>query len=176
MLSAAFRLLGRSRHTAIASLAAIAIGVLGNSAALASVAELFDSVRKNDLGSVQRLLGRGFDVDSTDEKGLSLLMEASRSGHLAMVDYLVKSKAQLNRRNATGESAVMLAAFHGHLKVVQLLHKAGAEIHHSGWSPIHYASFQGHSHVCRYLIESNVAIDDRAPNGATPLMLASREG
>ena len=160
----------------VLSMAGIIIGMLLAVPGFASVGELFEAIQKNDLKTVERGLARGFSVDSTDEEGLSLLMEAARSGHAPIVAHLVKSKAQINQRNAQGETAVMLAAVHGHLSVVQMLHKAGAEISHSGWTALHYAAYHGYADICQYLLENNVSIDSRSPNGSTPLMLAARQG
>ena len=70
----------------------------------------------------------------------------------------------------------MMAAFRGHLDTVKLLHSRGAVLEAPGWTPLHYASFNGNTAVVKYLLDNRVDIDARAPNGATALMFASRGG
>jgi hypothetical protein len=156
--------------------ALVALLLGASSSTFANVAELFKAVQTNDLPALQKGLAKGFDVDSTDPRGFSLLMTASREGHVGIVSYLLRQKASVNRRNAVGETALMLAAFRGNLDVIKVLHKAGADVNHSGWAPLHYAAYEGHAAVCRYLIENDAEVEAKAPNGSTALMLASRQG
>lgn len=46
----------------------------------------------------------------------------------------------------------------------------------SGWTPLHYAAFEGHQVVCRTLLESGAKIDETDNDGKPPLMLAAEEG
>jgi ankyrin repeat protein len=46
----------------------------------------------------------------------------------------------------------------------------------SGWTPLHYAAFEGHLVVCRTLLESGAKIDQTDNDGKPPLMLAAEEG
>lgn len=46
----------------------------------------------------------------------------------------------------------------------------------SGWTPLHYAAFEGHQVVCRTLLESGAKIDQTDNDGKPPLMLAAEEG
>jgi ankyrin repeat protein len=70
----------------------------------------------------------------------------------------------------------MLAAMRGQLAVVELLYNKGAEINHSGWTPLHYCAWEGKVDVCRFLIAKKADVNARAPNESTPLMVASRQG
>jgi len=42
-----------------------------------------------------------------------------------------------------------------------------------GWTPLHYAAYLGHEHVCKYLIESGAAVNTANREGCTALMLAA---
>jgi ankyrin repeat protein len=59
---------------------------------------------------------------------------------------------------------------------VKLLHAHGAAINKDGWTPLHFAAFEGHAAVCKYLLDNNAQVDARAPNDETALMLAARNG
>lgn len=146
--------------------------------ASATTEELLRAAQTNNLPDLQKQINKLGKpaVNTTDPRGYSLLMIAAREGHAQIVEYLLREKAQINTRNQMGETALMLAAFKGHLPLVQVLHKAGADLKSSGWTALHYAAYEGHVAVCRYLLEHEVDVDARAPNGSTPLMLAARQG
>jgi ankyrin repeat protein len=70
----------------------------------------------------------------------------------------------------------MFASLKGHLPVAQLLITHGAPIQHDGWTPLHYAAFEGRAELIRMLISRGAEKDGLAPNGYTSLMLAARGG
>lgn len=60
-----------------------------------------------------------------------------------------------------------------------ICHYLGLDEQHrdnSGWTPLHYAAFEGHQVVCRTLLESGAKIDQTDNDGKPPLMLAAEEG
>jgi hypothetical protein len=138
--------------------------------------DLFRAVETNNVGEVSRLLARGMDVNSADPDGRTLLMRASWDGQNEIVKVLLERKARIEQRNARGETAIMMAAYRGHLDTIKLLHQRGASIEGPGWTPLHYAAFNGQTAVVKYLLDQRADIDAKAPNGATPLMFAARGG
>lgn len=46
----------------------------------------------------------------------------------------------------------------------------------SGWTPLHYAAFEGHIDVCEALLEAGAKIDEADNDGKGALMLAAQEG
>lgn len=46
----------------------------------------------------------------------------------------------------------------------------------SGWTPLHYAAFEGHIDVCEALLEAGAKVDETDNDGKGPLMLAAQEG
>jgi uncharacterized protein len=157
----------------IAALAAIV-----TTQAQADTDELLRAVQGNDLPALQKIVGKAGpkSVNAADSRGYTLLMVAAREGRGEIVTYLVREKAQVNVRNSVGETALMLAAFKGNLPIVQTLLKEGALVNGQGWTSLHYAAYEGHANVCRFLIDNEAEIDARAPNGSTPLMVAARQG
>jgi ankyrin repeat protein len=55
-------------------------------------------------------------------------------------------------------------------------HGAPLEREDKQWGALHYAVFNGHEKVVSDLMARGANVNARAPNGATPLMLAAREG
>lgn len=156
----------------------LALALFAPSLASANTEALLRAAQTNNLVALKEQitrLGAGA-INTADPRGYTLLMIATREGHGPIVEYLLRERAQINARSQMGETALMLAAFKGNLPLVQVLHKAGAELKTTGWTALHYAAYEGHVIVCRFLLEHEVEVDARAPNGSTPLMLAARQG
>lgn len=141
-----------------------------------SLERLLEAASDGDSRAVESQLDRGFDPNSADREGNSLLILASRSGSVVLIRMLLARKVPVNARNAHGDSAVMVAALGGHLEGVRVLLNAGASLERPGWTALHYATFGGHAAVVRLLLERGAAKDAVAPNGYSALMLAARNG
>jgi len=133
------------------------------------------AVATDDARTVSRLIERGMDPNTVNEKGEPALVTAAREGSVAAVNALIRGRAKLDIRTAFGDTPIMVAALGGNLPVVKLLRQAGAQINHPGWTPLLYAAVNGHDPVIEYLLSSGADMGLSAPNGATPLMLAVSE-
>jgi uncharacterized protein len=124
--------------------------------------------------TIERLLARGFDPNTPNEKGIPGLVFALQSQSPKSSMVLAKHpKTNLNSTNQHGESALMLAAINNQLELAQLLIERGADVNKAGWTPLHYAAVRGHRQMMRLLIENDAYIDSESPNGSTPLMMAA---
>ena len=124
--------------------------------------------------TVEKLLARGFDPNTPNEKGVTGLLLAlqSESPKVAMV--LAKHPhTQLNAQNKAGETPLMLAAINNQLELAQVLIERGADVNKPGWTPLHYAATRGHREMMRLLLDNDAYIDSEADNGSTPLMMAA---
>lgn len=130
------------------------------------------AIATDDARTVTRLLERGMDPNTVNEKGEPALMTAAREGAPAVVKALIQARVKVNVKNGFGDTPIMIAALNGHLPVVKLLREAGAEINHPGWTPLQYAAVNGHDAIIEYLLSSGADLALAAPNGVTPLMLA----
>ncbi|SFW14274.1 ankyrin repeat domain-containing protein [Nitrosovibrio sp. Nv17] len=153
----------------------IAAGVCAPPAATAGTYEdLRSAVETENLPDIARLLARGADPDTPDERGNTLLMVAIRHKNTRLVDLLIDAGARLNLRNRHGETAIMLASYGGLYDVVKKLYLRGAEVNHPGWNPLLYAATSGHPKIVRLLLEGGVPVDAASDNGTTALMMAAR--
>jgi ankyrin repeat protein len=124
--------------------------------------------------TVEKLLARGFDPNTPNERGVAGILVAlqSESPKVAMV--LAKHpKTQINVQNQLGETPLMLAAITNQLELAKVLLARGADVNRPGWTPLHYASTRGHSEMMRLLLEHDAYIDSESANGTTPLMMAA---
>ena len=157
-------------------LVAGAIAVTSSLAIAGSYAELLLAAREDRAETVIELVTRGADPDTCDQSGTTMLMLAAANGDELLVDFLLRMRANYRIHNRYGETAVALGALRGHVDIVKRLVEAGAPIDGAGWGALHYAAFNGHADVVRYLLAHEADVEVRAPNQQTALMLAARNG
>ena len=85
------------------------------------------AARRGDVGTIDRLLAAGEDVNSPDRYGQTALMLASQLGHASLVERLIAAGADLNRTAKYRLSALMLAVINGHESIVRTLVAAGSD-------------------------------------------------
>jgi len=123
---------------------------------------------------IQKLLVRGFDPNTPNEKGVPSLLWAIQSEAPKSAMLLAKQpKIQLNAENQLGETALMMAAINNQLELAKLLIEQGADVNKPGWTPLHYAATRGHREMMRLLLDHDAYIDSESQNGTTPLMMAA---
>lgn len=72
---------------------------------------------------VNHLINAGFDVNTTDQKGETILMQAAAKGVLPIVEQLVAIGADPSLKNNGGETAAQIAAAAGHKEIAGFLKK-----------------------------------------------------
>lgn len=120
--------------------------------------DLLKAIEDNNTSEVTAILQRGMDVNTVDKSGNTLLILAVEKGNLDLVKFLIGHRARVHSRNQYGDTALMMAALKGQLEMAQLLVASGAEINHSGWTPLAYAAFGGHAQVVEFLIEDRKSV------------------
>lgn len=89
--------------------------------------ELFRATREGNTDMVKALLSSpGADVNATDERGSTPLLEAARYGHEDICRILIAAGADLKSKDRDGKTALMLAIQGDHEEVVRVLKQAGA--------------------------------------------------
>jgi ankyrin repeat protein len=159
----------------LAGLAAAAV-FAGPVRAQSSLDEILRAVHAGDVKTVAGYLDKGLDPNTTDSVGLTLLMNASRLGHVELVKLLIARKANVALRSPHGDTALMYASLKGQLAVAQVLITHGAKVNQPGWTPLHYAAFEGRTELVKLLLSKGAEKDAPAPNGYSALMLAVRSG
>ncbi len=142
--------------------------------------DFFAAVKRNNVSSLLPLLLRGFDVNTSDEKGQHALHVALRADALEVAQYLgALTGVNVNALNPQGESPLMIAVLRGHVGVAKILLARGADANKPGWAPLHYAATHAGSHALaqvELLLANHAYIDAESPNGTTPLMMAAQYG
>ncbi len=93
----------------------------------AQVEALFRATREGNTDMVKSLLSSpGIDVNATDEKGTTPLLEAARYGHEDISRILIAAGANIKAKDGDGKTALQLAIQGDHEEVVGVLRQAGA--------------------------------------------------
>jgi hypothetical protein len=139
--------------------------------------DFFGAIQRDESSVVRGLLKRGFDPNTVNPQGDHGLILALRERSLNVIDALLESPlTRVEVRTAQDESPLMLAALRGHLELCKKLIGRDADVNKPGWTPLHYAATGGHVAIVRLLLDNYAYIDAAAPNGSTPLMMASKYG
>jgi uncharacterized protein len=140
--------------------------------------DFFRAVDTDNARAVKDLLDRGFDPNAANAEGQVALYLALRDDAARVAEALLAHpQIRIDQTNAAGETPLMIAALKGRREWVRRLLDRGAQLNRDGWTPLHYAaSGPDAKPVVELLLERGAAIDARAPNGNTPLMMAARYG
>jgi hypothetical protein len=139
---------------------------------------LRESVEKNRVVNVKRLIDSGVSVLVTDDRRNTPVHMAAEAGALEVLQLLSDTGAPIDPPNWIGQTPLSLAARNGHLQVVKYLCEHGAVTHgpHLNTAPLSAAAAAGHLEIVKYLVEERrVPVNSlERPFGATPLFLAAR--
>jgi uncharacterized protein len=142
--------------------------------------QLYDQLMRaliNDRAEeVTALIARGADANAIDPVGDPALVVAARAGYDASLTALLKGGAKVDAVTRFGDSAIMIAALGGRASIVKKLIAAGSNVNRPGWTPLIYASTEGHDDVAVLLLDAGADVNAGAPNGTTALMMAARNG
>ncbi len=139
--------------------------------------DFFVAIKRDDAGTINELLRRGFDPNTLDPNGLNGLYLAIRDQSMKAADALIAwPKTNVEIRTAKDESPLMMAALKGQMDLVRKLIQRGADVNKTGWTPLHYAATSGQLQIMELLLEESAYIDAESPNGTTPLMMAAQYG
>ena len=155
---------------------------------------------------VERLLKAGANANASISSGETALMTAARTGHLGVVQALLAHGASVNASESShNQTALMWAVAEQHPDIVRTLIERGADVRArsrvrrrtvqtgdrygdqnsikevgpvdlGGFTPLLFAARVGDVASARHLVRSGADVNDRAPSGASALVLAAHSG
>ncbi|KAJ8314976.1 hypothetical protein KUTeg_007126 [Tegillarca granosa] len=102
-----------------------------------------------------------FDVDATDDLGITLLMYSAQNGYDDIGELLVNNGANVNAQQKTGTTSLMLACEHAHICTVALLVELGANVNlqqTTGETALMKAVRRGHKQIVSITLNSTAKI------------------
>jgi ankyrin repeat protein len=166
---------GTRRVFLLAGLSAVGASAFGG-----SFEDFFRAISRDDVRAIDRLVARGFDINTRDERDIPPLILALQLDSIKVANYLVAhADTEVRDVNAAGENALMIAALRGQIQMVDAILERHVPVNQPGWTPLHYAAT--HNGVAAALLvqrflDRHAYIDAESPNGTTPLMMAARYG
>lgn len=117
-----------------------------------------------------------FDIDVTDESGVTALLIAAYEGKSAVAMALIEAGAKVDAHNADYVYPLHYAAFHGDLDVVKALINAQADINAvirtNNRTALHWAVDKEMGSVIEFLVKSGARTDIADKGGRTAIDLA----
>jgi quinoprotein dehydrogenase-associated probable ABC transporter substrate-binding protein len=139
-----------------------------------------DAIVGNDIDRVSYLLKHEARVNSYDDNGYTPLINAIRSGHVAVAAYLVEHNADVNLPDRSDWTPLMWAAWGDNPALAKMLIAHGARldaVDHDGLTPLAIAAQNAKAGTIPVLLDSGADVNARVTKGGyTPLMLASLSG
>jgi ankyrin repeat protein len=124
---------------------------------------------------VERLIGKGADINAASDEGATPLVYAVANNSLSTVRKLLEHGADADRLTKSGESALLIAIRNQNPEITETLIRAGANtgfIDKEGATLVHYAAMSGNLNITDMLLYYDAAPDTKALDGTTPLMAA----
>ncbi len=167
-------------------------------------AALRSAIRDGDRPQVESLLARGADVETRNEAGETLLMQAAVNADVPMMQLLLQRGADPNARSRRGDP-VLARALHAEDKVrlllergaraeertvvladglpgsrptLERLQRAGGrlDVDVAGFTPLMAAAYCGDRDCVQFLLERGAQVQARTPAGLTALIEATLSG
>ncbi|NOU36218.1 MAG: hypothetical protein HOO88_05570 [Kiritimatiellaceae bacterium] len=117
----------------------------------------------------EALIAAGAQVNFQDEKGVSVLMNAVRSGHLRQVRGLISHGADVNATDRAGLSVMEYAVQRGNRPIIAALQNAGAAQASVLANPLHQAVKARDYALCQELLIGGADPNDKDMDGRTAL-------
>lgn len=143
---------------------------------------MWASSTEGSVDKIKAALDKGAEVNPRSQDGATALHWAAGLGRdPAMVDALVDAGAAVDIPDNRGRTPLMTAARVGNAGAVQILLKAGADRARKspqGLNALHWAAegAEGNAATIKALVDAGMALETRAADGSTPLIIAALNG
>jgi hypothetical protein len=138
----------------------------------------FQAAEQGDVDSLARLLDDGFDVESRNDRGQTLLICAADNRQSQIVRLLLDRGANVNARDNQDWTALNRAAASSSLDSAKLLIAAGADLEatdHEGNTPL-LKAVPNRQRLALYLIEQGADVNAVNNSGYRPLQYCTGYG
>lgn len=129
---------------------------------------------------VETFLGQGVNAQTADERGVTPLFLAAKSGHREVAALLLEQGAGVNSARQDGVTPLFIAVQEGRRDVVTLLLEKGADVKTQaridGVTLLHIAAYRGDQAIVTLLLQHGADKNARMSSGERPMDLAQTQG
>lgn len=137
------------------------------------------TVCRGNMSRLDSLFNKSVDIDTTDNRGRSLLHYAIGCRQKEAFNYLIRKGANVNALDNKNHTPLFAAVQTNNADLLSELigHKANVNISDIyGSSPIHFAVLNNNIAIARILVKGGINLDAVNNKGTTALEIAFREG
>ena len=127
--------------------------------------QFLEAARGGDVSMMEKLIGKGVDIQTQDEEKNTALHLAAWHGREEVVPLLLFKGADVHATNGGGKTALHRAADGGNERIVQLLLKEGADVNPvnlRGFTALNAAAKRGATAVVLLLLEKGADIKSKS--------------
>ncbi|HUT82778.1 MAG TPA: ankyrin repeat domain-containing protein [Candidatus Bathyarchaeia archaeon] len=147
---------------------------------------LFEAVFKGDIKGIENALEKGANINSKDDRDLSILRWAVRRNHEDIVKLLLEKNVEINAVSNMGWTALMEACMGGINILVKLLIANGADVNIKttvNATALYFAAYEGYLDIVKLLLKNgadpSVVVDTSSfddESFETPITIAIKKG
>uniref|UniRef100_A0A3B3XRF4 Ankyrin 3a n=1 Tax=Poecilia mexicana TaxID=48701 RepID=A0A3B3XRF4_9TELE len=139
------------------------------------------AAKKNQMDIGTTLLEYGADTNAVTRQGISPIHLAAQEGSVDLVSLLLAKNANVNVCNKVTDASFYNPCWR-HVNQCCLKQTSGSLellfffLNRNGYTPLHQAAQQGHTHIINLLLQHGASANDLTANGNTALSVAHRLG
>ena len=134
---------------------------------------LMIAASKGYASEIERLIGKGADINAETYEGASPLIFAVTNNRLTAVKTLLKYKPLLDKVTTSFDTPLQIAVKNRSFEICEALLRGGAEADYPdkyGATPLNHASLYGYLDIVDLLLYYGASIDEKSVDGTTPLL------